>query len=101
MVRATPTSMDDAKLIADRLRRGMPVAMNLEDVDEPMARRVVDFVSGATFALSGTVRKIGRAVFLCSPGGLPVEELASQRRVPGHLFESMEGPAEGSRSWTA
>lgn len=97
MVRATPTTMHDAKQIAERLKRGMPVAMNLEDVEEAAARRIIDFVSGATYALSGSIKKIGRAVFLCSPGGLPVEELATPQRVPSHLFDAVEDSPDLAR----
>jgi FtsZ-interacting cell division protein YlmF len=53
-----------------------------------VARRVVDFVGGVVFALDGELRKAGRAVYLCSPVDIPVEDLkADPQRPRTSLFD--------------
>ena len=87
IVRARPRTMEDSAAIADKIKERLPVAINLEDVDETVARRLVDFISGVTYALDGSMKKIGRAVFLCSPHDLPIEELEPAQRRAESLFD--------------
>ena len=57
-----PESFDDARDIANHLKNKKPVVMNLEFVEKDIARRIVDFLSGAVYALDGNIQKeIGRA----------------------------------------
>lgn len=60
-------SLDDAKDAADRLKARQSVILNLEETDEATAGRVVDFVSGVTYALDGYYQKVGEKVFLFTP----------------------------------
>ena len=57
----------DAKLLADRIRERVPVVLNLRDTDPDMVRRLVDFSSGLTYALDGTMSKISEGVILVMP----------------------------------
>jgi len=87
IVRARPRTMDDGSQIADKIKQRLVVAVNLEELDETVARRIVDFLSGVTYALDGSMKKIGRAVFICSPHDLPIEELEISRRPAATPFE--------------
>ncbi len=88
VVLARPKNMEDATAVAERVKDRVPIVMNLEGVDESIARRVVDFVGGVVFALDGELRKAGRAVYLCSPVDIPVEDLKSDpQRQPTSLFD--------------
>ncbi len=94
IVRARPRTMEDGAAIADKIKQRLPVTVNLEDVDETVARRLVDFISGVTYALDGSMKKIGRAVFLCSPHDLPIEELEPTQQRADTLFDE---PAAAAR----
>jgi cell division inhibitor SepF len=88
VVLARPKNMEDATAVADRVKDRVPIVMNLEGVDESVARRVVDFVGGVVFALDGELRKAGRAVYVCSPVDIPVEDLKSDpQRKRTSLFD--------------
>lgn len=57
----------DAKVLADRIRERIPVVLNLRSTDPDMVRRLIDFASGLTYALDGTMRKIAEGVILVLP----------------------------------
>lgn len=61
------TSYSDAQLLADHIRSTIPVVLDLRKVEPAMVRRLVDFASGLTYALGGTMRKIGQGVILVTP----------------------------------
>lgn len=61
------TAFDDAEVIGTRFRIGQPVLFDLSSVESELARRVLDFVSGMTFVLHGTLRKVGKRSFLLVP----------------------------------
>jgi cell division inhibitor SepF len=61
------TSYSDAQLLADHIRSTIPVVLDLRRVEPAMVRRLVDFASGLTYALGGTMRKIGQGVILVTP----------------------------------
>lgn len=73
----TASKFSDAQQLADYLRGDRPVVLDLRHTEPAMVRRLVDFSSGLTYALDGTMRKIGQGVILVSPGGanLSVQEL--------------------------
>lgn len=67
---------EDVEAVGARYRTGQPVLFDLVDAPATTARRVVDFVSGMTFALRGELTKVGTRAFLLVPDGvrLPVDE---------------------------
>lgn len=67
-----PFTFDDAQHIADHLRNRKPVVVNFENTDKEVAKRMVDFISGTTYAVSGTIQKIGNNIFLCAPSNVDV-----------------------------
>jgi len=60
-------NFSDAKLLADRIRERVPVVLNLRATDPDMVRRLVDFASGLTYALDGSMRKISEGIIMVLP----------------------------------
>jgi cell division inhibitor SepF len=73
-----PRSYNEARTIGERYRDGIPVIMNLTELDDAAAKRLVDFAAGLAFALRGSIDKVTSRVFLLSPTG--VEVSAEDRR---------------------
>lgn len=62
-----PQAFEDSQNIADQLKNRRPVIVNLENADRNLAKRIVDFVSGTTYALGGNMQKVGNGIFLLFP----------------------------------
>jgi cell division inhibitor SepF len=65
-------SMEDASAAADRLKERRPVICNFEHTDPEVAKRVVDFISGVTYALDGFWQRVGDKVFLFTPSNTAI-----------------------------
>ena len=81
-----PRSYSEARTIGERYREGVPVIMNLTELDEAAARRLVDFAAGLVFALRGGFDKVTSRVFLLTPADVEVSaddarRLAERSRV--------------------
>ena len=68
-----PFTFDDAQHIADHLKNRKPVVVNLESTEPEVAKRMIDFISGTTYALGGTIQKVGNNIFLCAPVNVDVD----------------------------
>ncbi len=75
-----PRSFDEVQGITDNLKNRRPVIVNLEQAEPELAKRVVDFVSGATYALNGNQQKVGSGIFLFVPNNM---DIASDFKDPG------------------
>lgn len=73
-----PRSYNDAKIIGENFRDGIPVIMNVTDMGETDAKRLVDFSAGLVFALHGSIERVTNKVFLLSPS--TVEVLGEDRK---------------------
>ncbi|WP_166846966.1 cell division protein SepF [Isoptericola sp. BMS4] len=62
-----PRSYNDARSIGEAFRGGTPVIMNLSDMDDADAKRLVDFSAGLIFGLRGSIERVTNKVFLLSP----------------------------------
>lgn len=62
-----PETFEEARDIAIHLKSKKPVVMNLEAVDKDVQRRIVDFLSGAVYALDGNIQKVSNGIFLIAP----------------------------------
>jgi cell division inhibitor SepF len=67
-----PTTYNEARQIGERFRDGTPVIMNLTEMDEADAKRLVDFAAGLAFGLRGTIERVTNRVFLLSPANVQV-----------------------------
>lgn len=75
----TPEQFGDAKEIADCLKGNRPVIVNLQIADRDLKRRMIDFCSGVTYALSGEMEKVADDVFLLSPINVKISDEDRQR----------------------
>lgn len=80
-----PRTYNEAKTIGENFREGTPVIMNLTDMDDADAKRLVDFAAGLVFGLHGAIERVTSKVFLLSPATVEVnaEESAA---VPGRTL---------------
>lgn len=62
-----PSTFDQSEEICDHLKAKKSIILNLEYVNKDIAKRIVDFVSGAVLALDGTIQKISNSIFLVAP----------------------------------
>ncbi|GAB6897940.1 cell division protein SepF [Kineosporia succinea] len=67
-----PRTYNEAKTIGESFRSGTPVIMNLTDMDDADAKRLVDFSAGLVFGLHGSIEKVTGKVFLLSPANVEV-----------------------------
>lgn len=81
----TPRTFNDAKGIGENFRDGIPVIMNVTDMDETDARRLVDFASGLIFGLHGTIERVTNKVFLLCPANVTVGA-EDKKRIAGGFF---------------
>jgi cell division inhibitor SepF len=67
-----PRSFNDAQQIADRFKQGIPVILNLQSADQDLAKRLIDFGSGLSYALDGGMQRVADKVFLLTPRNVEV-----------------------------
>ena len=67
-----PTTYNDATEITDHLREKKPVVVNLEKLDKDSARKIVDFLSGAVYALTGKMQKVSNGIILLVPSTMGI-----------------------------
>ncbi|HZK85087.1 MAG TPA: cell division protein SepF [Desulfosporosinus sp.] len=67
-----PSSFEEAQNIADQLKARRPVIVNLENTEKMLAKRIVDFISGTTYALNGNMQKVGNGIFLFVPTNVDI-----------------------------
>jgi cell division inhibitor SepF len=71
-----PRSYNDARRIGEDFRDGVPVIMNLGEMDDADAKRIIDFAAGLVFGLRGSIERITNKVFLLSPANVDVGDQA-------------------------
>jgi len=67
-----PVSYEDTQAIIDNLKNRKPVIVNMEELELETAMRILDFLSGAVYALNGTMCKISRSIFVVAPNNYDV-----------------------------
>ena len=83
-----PRSFNDAQQIADRFKDSVPVILNLQSADTELSKRLIDFASGLTYALDGSMQRVADKVFLLTPRNVEVsaEERARALDPAGAFF---------------
>ena len=83
-----PRSFNDAQQIADRFKDSVPVILNLQSADTELSKRLIDFASGLTYALDGSMQRVADKVFLLTPRNVEVsaEERARALDPTGAFF---------------
>jgi cell division inhibitor SepF len=78
-----PSTYNEARTIGERYREGTPVIMNLTEMSDSDAKRLVDFAAGLAFAMRGSIDKVTNKVFLLSPSNVDVSA-----EVKRHIVEN-------------
>ncbi len=81
-------NFSDAQILADGIRSGRPLVLDLRSTEPEMVRRLVDFTSGLTYALDGKMAKIAQGVILVSPAGVAVSSAELDRLAALGLYGS-------------
>ncbi|HSH58710.1 MAG TPA: cell division protein SepF [Acidimicrobiales bacterium] len=83
----TPTRFPDAQEIGDLLRASQAVIVNLQGADRELGRRMIDFCSGVTYALAGSMEKAADQVFLLTPSNVEVSVEEKRRLSESGLYD--------------
>jgi cell division inhibitor SepF len=81
-----PKSFNDVQDVADRFKDSVPVILNLQGTDTDLAKRLIDFSSGLTYALEGGMQRIADKVFLLTPHNVEVSAEERARLVEKGFF---------------
>jgi cell division inhibitor SepF len=81
-----PRTYNEARVIGERFRDGLPVIMNLTEMDDADAKRLVDFAAGLSFGLRGSIERVTAKVFLLSPQNVDVTAEDKARIREGGFF---------------
>ncbi len=80
-----PRTYNEARTIGEHFRDGVPVIMNLSEMEDVDAKRLVDFAAGLIFGLRGTIERVTSKVFLLSPQNVNVTA-EDKERIAGGFF---------------
>jgi cell division inhibitor SepF len=83
-----PTRFSDAQEIGDLVKANHPVIVNLQSSERDLARRMIDFCSGLTYALSGSMEKVADQVFLLTPSNVDIPPEERRRLTEPGVFRS-------------
>ncbi|MGI8887606.1 MAG: cell division protein SepF [Nocardioidaceae bacterium] len=81
-----PRNYNEARTIGEHFREGIPVIMNLSEMDDSDAKRLVDFSAGLVFAVRGSIERVTSKVFLLSPPNVTVTAEDKQRIAEDGFF---------------
>jgi len=81
-----PRTYNEARTIGEHFREGTPVIMNLTEMDDGDAKRLVDFAAGLIFGLRGSIERVTNKVFLLSPANVDVTAEDKARIAEGGFF---------------
>jgi cell division inhibitor SepF len=81
-----PRTYNDAKVIGEAFRSGTPVIMNLTDMTDAEAKRLVDFSAGLVFGLRGAIERVTNKVFLLSPATVEIATEDRESEAKARLF---------------
>jgi len=73
MVITQPTCYEDVQEVGDYLKAKKSVIINLENTGKDDARRIIDFLSGATFMIEGTIQKVSNLIYLIAPRTVEIQ----------------------------
>ena len=83
MIIFRPTSYDETQSVIDSLKARKPIIVNLDEIDVAVAQRILDFISGAVYALGGDIKKAARNIFVVAPSNVEVTSNMSAERSSG------------------
>lgn len=80
-----PTDYEDVQDICDNLKNKKPIIINFENLDKDIARRMVDFISGAVYAIDGTIQKVSNGIVIAAPPNVDI--LGSMGEIGTEAFD--------------
>ena len=100
MILLEPRAFSEAQTIADYLKSRNNVIVNLKRVTPEVAKRIVDFLSGAVYAIGGDLQKLGNGIFLCTPNNVNVEgKMTGEKEVKKTTTTVKSNEEEGEFDW--
>jgi len=81
-----PKSFNDAQQVADKFKDAVPVILNLQGVETDLAKRLIDFASGLTYALDGGMQRIADKVFMLTPRNVEISAEERARLIEKGFF---------------
>ena len=81
-----PKSFNDAQQVADKFKQTIPVVLNLQNTDTDLAKRLIDFASGLTYALDGGMQRIAHKVFMLTPRNVQISAEEKARLIEKGFF---------------
>jgi len=81
-----PRTYNEARTIGEHFREGTPVIINLTDMDDSDAKRLVDFSAGLVFGLHGSIERVTNKVFLLTPANVEITAEDKSRIAEGGFF---------------
>ena len=88
MVISQPTSFEQSEEICNYLKEKKSVIINLEYVNKDVARRIVDFISGAVHGLDGHIQKVSNSIFLIAPFNYEIANEMAREEIKNRLSVS-------------
>lgn len=82
-----PKGFNDAQEVGERIKSGQPVIVNLQGVDSDLKRRLIDFCSGLTYAIGGSMSRVSDQVFLLTPANVDVSDEEKDRLAARGLYQ--------------
>ncbi|NLL71066.1 MAG: cell division protein SepF [Epulopiscium sp.] len=87
-----PESYDEAQEICNHIRAKKPVVINLEQMEHSVAQRIMDFVSGACYALDGNIQRVTQNIFLIAPENVDISSnIREELQTKGIILPWMGG----------
>lgn len=94
MMVCKPTTYEDTESVVNSLKNKTPVIINLSKLEKTLAQRVLDFTSGAVYALDGSIKKVDHNVYVAVPNNVEisgnVREKVAERVSRGHFLDYEE-----------
>jgi cell division inhibitor SepF len=90
LVLIEPKSFDECPKLVDALKGRRPIIINLEKIETETAKKIFDFLSGATYALNGSVQKVANNIFIFAPESVDIA--ANQEERGGFDFGGNKSP---------
>ncbi len=84
-----PKKFEEIQVIADNFKESIPVIINLQKIDQDIAKRIIDFCSGLTYALEGNIRKVADKVFLITPYNVEVSSAEKELLQEEGLYNNL------------
>ena len=99
MILLEPRAFSEAQTIADYLKARNTVVVNTKRVTPEITKRIVDFLSGALYAIEGDLQKLGNGIFLCTPNNVNVEGKISGEDKPVNKQKQAKKEEDSEFDW--